>query len=488
MGNNGILGRLTLAIFGIVCLTGIILLPVNGVSKSFAIAAVANFVFFTYFFKSIYNPASIFMSMFLFMIGCSQAKLTLIEQDNFGQSTWMALFAVIACFYVVVAAFILRHGRIALNHDTTIRISISARTLFWSNVICVVVEALLYWYAIHKIGSIPLFDDNARANIMPKVISNYLMTLMVIPTFFIIFNTIYVTESRKYGYLLFSAVYLGLLMLLGGRINIFIPVITSLFYVLIQYYVAKENKLPLLTTGVITLISVVLLMVSMPLIRTQIYVQNQQPAAEEKVQTGTQYYETIYNSPNKLTLQNEQIKDFKPSMELPPQMMSIWINLSTEMHAFNKMVIYLDKTHDFRDGRMLMTGTFRFVSKYFIPDETLDLVKMGGYDWINIMTFMQKPYMDFGVYGIAGFILVFTWIGMALYQRVQQRRTLSNTLLYSYFCMSMLFMVFDNHFYYSTVIVNILLLLLFKAFMSRDWLAILHLAKPRLGIKAAIHD
>lgn len=91
------------------------------------------------------------------------------------------------------------------------------------------------------------------------------------------------------------------------------------------------------------------------------------------------------------------------------------------MHAFNKMVIYLDKTHDFRDGRMLMTGTFRFATKSFMPDETLDLVKMGGYDWINIMTFMQKPYMDFGVYGIGGFILIFTWFGMTLYQRVQQK-------------------------------------------------------------------
>lgn len=65
MGNNGILRHLPLAGFGIVCLICIILLPVNGVSKSFAIAAVANFVFFTYFFKNIYNPASIFMSGFV---------------------------------------------------------------------------------------------------------------------------------------------------------------------------------------------------------------------------------------------------------------------------------------------------------------------------------------------------------------------------------------------------------------------------------------
>ncbi|MBO2007395.1 hypothetical protein J4732_22715 [Serratia marcescens] len=94
-------------------------------------------------------------------------------------------------------------------------------------------------------------------------------------------------------------------------------------------------------------------------------------------------------------------------MKLPPQMMSIWINLSTEMHAFNKMVIYLDKTHDFRDGRMLMTGTFRFATKVSCRMKRW-ICKMGGYDWINIMTFMQKPYMDFGVYGIGGFILIFT--------------------------------------------------------------------------------
>ena len=104
------------------------------------------------------------------------------------------------------------------------------------------------------------------------------------------------------------------------------------------------------------------------------------------------------------------------------------------------------------------------------------------------MTFMQKPYMDFGVYGIGGFILIFTWFGMTLYQRVQQRKTLINTLLYSYFCMAMLFMIFDNHFYYSTVIVNIILLLLFKAFMSRDWLAKLKLTKQSTELKAAVHD
>lgn len=104
------------------------------------------------------------------------------------------------------------------------------------------------------------------------------------------------------------------------------------------------------------------------------------------------------------------------------------------------------------------------------------------------MTFMQKPYMDFGVYGVGGFMLVFTCVGMALYQRVQQRKTLINTLLYSYFCMAMLFMIFDNHFYYSTVIVNVILLLLFKAFMSRDWLVRLKLAKPSSELKAAVHD
>lgn len=490
MENNGIFGRLTLAVFGIVCLTGIILLPVNGVSKSFAVAALANFVFFTHFFKNIYNPASIFMSMFLFMIGCSQAKLTLIEQEDFSQSTWITLFSVIACFYVVIAAFILRRGRIAQKRETTVCFSISAPTLFWSNVVCVVVETLLYWYAIHKIGSIPLFDDNARANIMPKVISNYLMTLMAIPTFLIIFNTVYVTESKKYAYLLFSAAYLGMLMLLGGRINIFVPVITSLFYMLIQYSAAKEKKSALLITGMITLFSVVVLMISMPLIRTQIYVQNQQSGAKEEVQTGTQYYQAIYNSPNETSSASVQktVKNFKPSAVLPPQIMSIWVNLSTEMHAFNKMVIYLDKTHDFRDGRMLMAGTFRFATKHFMPEETLDLINMGGYDWINIMTFMQKPYMDFGAYGVGGFMLVFTWGGMALYQRVQQRNTLVHTLLYSYFCMAMLFMIFDNHFYYSTVIVNILLLLLFKAFLSRGWVAKLKLAKPQPRSKAAGHD
>lgn len=118
-------------------------------------------------------------------------------------------------FYMVVATFVLRRGRITLNRETNVRSGIAARTLFWSNVICIVTEVFIYWYAIHKIGGIPLFDDNIRANIMPKVISNYLMTLMVLPTFFIIFNTIYVTESRKYGYLIFSCAYLSLLMLLG---------------------------------------------------------------------------------------------------------------------------------------------------------------------------------------------------------------------------------------------------------------------------------
>ncbi|MCR0999096.1 O-antigen polymerase [Serratia rubidaea] len=482
------LGRYALAGLGLAGIAGLLILPVNAVSKSFAIAAIVNFLFFSYYFKNIYNPASIFMSMFLFMIGCSQAKLTLIEQDSFASSTWLTLFSVILVFYAIVAAFMLRHGRILPKEKQQDSYTISAKTIFWSNIICLSVEIIIYYYAINKIGSIPLFDDNARANIMPHVISNPLMTLMVIPTFFIIFNTAYTIQTKKYGYLFFSVAYLTLLILLGGRINIFIPVITSLFYTLIQYQFAKENKKSVAITGTAILITVAALMVTIPLVRTQIYVQQHQTASEGQApSSGSDYYATIYNTVNTHTLDAHQAEEktkqlrqnFKPTMTLPPQMMSVWINLSTEMHAFNKMVIYFDEHNDFRDGRMLLTGTFRFISKYFMPDETLDLVKMGGYDWINIMTFMQKPYMDFGVAGVAGFMLLFTLVGMTLYQRVQQRRTMTNMLLYSYFCMATLFMVFDNHFYYSTVVVNVLLLLLFKAYMKIDWLKSFNVSKSK---------
>lgn len=479
------------AAVGFICLICLLLLPVNWISKSFALAAVANWIFFTYYFENFYNPASIFMSLFLFMIGCSQAHLTVIEQDNFAPQTWITLIVTIGVFYAVTFSFIRRLGRIKLNPLMKKSYTISAPTIFWSNIVCVISELFIYAYAINKIGSIPLFDDYVRANIMPLVINNYLMTLMILPTFFIIFNTIYVTQYKKYGYLFFSAIYLFLLMLLGGRINIFIPVITSLFYNLTQYYVTKENKASIIIITTITLAMVIALMVAMPLIRTQVYVANQSSLNHANAKTGAKYYDIIYNTPAGSEAQKlAAIKKYQATvkLKLPSQLLPVWVHLSTEMYAFNKMVTYLGKSHDFRHGRMLLSGTFRFMSKFFIPEQKLDLDAMGGLSWVNIITFMQKPYMDFGVYGVAGFMLFFSLTGMLLYQQMQQRKSMTNTLLYSYFCMTTLYMVFDNHFYSSALLVNIALLLLFKEFISIDWLAKLRFFKANSPIKTLAYD
>ena len=241
----------------------------------------------------------------------------------------------------------------------------------------------------------------------------------------------------------------------------------------------------------ITLAMVISLMVAMPLVRTHVYVSNQSHANHVSANTGAKYYDLIYNTPAGSKAQRlAALEKYQATvkLKLPSQLLPIWVHLSTEMYAFNKMVTYLEEKHDFRHGRMLLSGTFRFITKFFIPEQKLDLVAMGGLSWVNIITFMQKPYMDFGVYGVAGFMLFFSLTGMVLYQRMQQRKSMTNTIVYSYFCMATLYMVFDNHFYSSALIVNISLLLLFKEFLGIDWLAKLRVFKANSSIKTLAYD
>ncbi|MFI8418267.1 O-antigen polymerase [Serratia sp. NPDC078593] len=482
---NGILGKHSPGLLGLIGLIFILILPVNWVSKGFAIAAIANFVVFTYLFRNFYNPASIFMSMFLFMIGCSQAKLTAIEQNDFSYDTWLAISAVIITFYTVCIGFILSNKKKNITKNKHGNYEISSRTLFASNIIGIIVEIALYCYAFNKIGSIPLFNDNARANIMPNVISNYLMNILVMPIYLIIFNSIYVTHTKKYGYMIFSTIFLLMLVLLGGRTNIFIPIFTSLFYITIYFYFNKNDRRSTFITGFLIFSSVAFLMTTIPLIRAQIYTQDKYYAVtnDSKVESGADYYSDIYSTPQPISqdltpdsINSSSYEEFKPTMELPPQLMPIWVNLSTELHAFNNMVIYFNKTNDFRDGRVLLTGTFHFITKHFLPDETLDLSKMDTYNWVNILSFMQKPYMDFGSYGLIGFMLFFTSLSMFLYYRLQRKKDTLSMILYSYIGMVTLFMICDNQFYNSTIIVNITLLLLFKWFMKKDWLSLI--SKP----------
>ncbi|KXP70795.1 Protein of uncharacterised function DUF70 [Escherichia coli] len=469
----------------IICCSAVLITPLNYISKSFLVLSILNFVFFSSFFRNIYNPASVFGSLFIFMIGCSQARLTEIEQDPWDIHTWYCIISVLVVFYSIMLFYIFRFGRMKPNIPLARKYRVNGNTLLISNLLCLAVEIIIYFVAFNKIGTIPIFDDNARANIMPAVISNYMMTLMVIPAFFIIFNTVYVAKSKKYYFLIFSAIFIVMLTSLGGRINVFIPVITSLFYLLIQYVFDRGNIRNVLLTGLITLVVTAMVMVSIPLIRTSIYSGS-----------GSDYYSEIYKNKTDVKIpsntlvgsddknyiaSNKKHEDFipgsgefKPSIKIPARILPVWINFSTEMHAFNKLVIYFNYTQDWRGGSELLTGTFNFIGKHFYQKEQLDLDKMGGYNWINIMTFMQKPYMDFGVYGVIGFMIFFTVLGMSLYVRVQRKHTFMNTLFYSYFCMTMLFMVFDNHYYYSTALVNYILLLLFKVFMQTDWIKGFH--------------
>ena len=433
-------------------------LPVNIVAKTFFIAAGLNFYVFTIYFGNFFNLASLFMTMFLFMIGCSQTKATPIEQDDFSLMTWLTLFAVILCFYATVFIFLKLKKTKIKPQKPVAETFFNNRTILLVNLLFLIVEPIVYVVMYQKLGGIPLFDDYLRANVMPVVINNWLMTFMVLPAMLVVFDVVHIVKTSKYWYFSFVVVFLTLVMSLGGRISIFIPIVTAVFYMLMELYFTKQKRGRLFViTGVLVGIMVVL-MVVIPLVRTSVYSDS-----------GLNYYDTIYEDVN---VDGEKPNTTPPGQdewEIPSALKPLWVNFSTEMHGFNWMVQKLSATGSYQYGRMLLLGPFNFVCKYFIAAPKVNVLR---YDWLNVLSFMQKPYMDFGIVGVAFFITLYTAIGMYAYSRTIEKRSLLSRLFYAYYCMSTLFMIFENHFYYTTYVVNTVLLVLFAWAFCVDWVAV----------------
>lgn len=433
--------------------------PVNWVAKAFAITAGLNFYIFTVYFGNIFNFVILFSSLFLFMIGCSQAKLTAIEQNNFSFLTWLTFFVALVCCYGTLFLFQKfrkkkESGKPRTNESPD-ELQICGRTILWANLLLLLAEICIYYYAFRKLGGIPLFDDYLRVNVMPKVLSSVWMIMMVLlPAMLIIFDIVHIANTKKYQYFAFVFLFIFLIMLLGGRLNIFIPIVTALFYLIIQLYLRNKDRLHLIITSVVLLMIVMVLIIGMPLLRTSVYKDN-----------GEDYYAELYEDTG------EDIGEFQEEIHLPAILQPLWLNFSIEMHGFDWMVKTLAKTGEYQYGRMFLLGPLNFICKYFISQPNVDVLR---YEWLNVLTFMHKPYLDFGVFGVGIFMVLYTFAGMHLYNKAIRRKSLFTLLLYCYFCMTTLFFVCENHFMYTTFVVNTVLLFLFSLGLSIDWLKLLH--------------
>lgn len=472
---NIIMNNKCLTLVILIWIVFIIVLPVSIVPKIFAIAAGLNFYIFTIYFGNFFNIASLFMSLFLFMIGCSQVKMTPIEQNDFSLMTWLTLFAVIIPFYVTMFIYIKLSNKRNKLPLCVKESKLNDRTILLTNIIMLIVEIIIYTFALIKLGDIPLFNDYLRANIMTGVLGNWLMTIMVLPGILIIFDVVYIVRTRKYQYFAFIIIFIAMIMLLGGRINVFIPIVTAIFYLIIELYYNEKSKKHLIAIGGLLLVIVTVLMLIIPLLRTSVYSGS-----------GTEFYEVIYAEDENETEPSASTEDTTEStLKLPAVLKPIWVNLSTELHGFDWLVEKLSETGEFQYGRMFLRGPLNFIFKYFVDSPDADLLT---YSWLNVLTFMQKPYMDFGIIGVAVFIIIYTFFGMYLYNKVLQKKSMFLILYYSYYCMATLFFVFDNHFLYTTFIVNTILLFIFTRGLSVDWITLGHSFLRRLINKGSMNN
>lgn len=413
----------------------ILLLPTTFLSKIFFIWAIINFVYYFRKYNCIFNPLSVFMTMFLLMIGFSQMKLTPIEQDDFTLNTWIALYSVIFGFYF--SSFIAsRKFKINMNSKLLI-LDINSNKLSFANYILIAIELVVYGYIYIKVGGIPLQSDYLRANVMPKVISGYVMTIAIFPGFFIIINSLYYSFYKEVKYLLFNVLYLGLIASLGGRINLLLPLGTTV----ISIYLAKSrttnfkfinNKKLIIAGGLI-----VVLLAAIPMLRTKEYSNN--------------YYKHIY--------------EYREDQYAPEIILPVWINLSTNLHAFDKLVTYVDENNDYQYGRMGLLSPIHFITKHFIPDKVVNFDEIWK-GWLNSPTFLFYPYYDFGVFGVLVFTLLIGFIGTRLYINAVSKNSILGYIVYSYFCTSLILLIFVNHFLRSAFYIDIVVLTLIYLFVS----------------------
>lgn len=464
-----------IVLWAVVCV-GLFLLPVALLSRVFLAAAVTNFFLCAVYYGNIYNMPGIFASIFLLQIGCSQAKLTAVEQCDFSRTTWTVLLATLAAFYVASAVMNrLLHLKRA-NGGEKLEFRIVPSVLLFLNIACLVVEAVVYVWVYRRLGTLPLFDDVVRAQKMPALIGNLGITFMVLPQFMIMLNMAYCIQRSKYWMSLFSIVFLGMLITTGARLNVFIPVIVCLVMLLVAMYRYKKRFWQLLFTAALTCFVAVALMVGIPMLRTSAYTPAQPgttPSADPSA--GANYYVTIYSDASNNQGQTDPDPDY--GVKLPSAVLPIWVNFSTELYGFNNMVNTLDQTHDFQHGKCILTGTLNFLFKNVVdkPNST----KLSGISFITVSTFLMNPYHDFGIWGTMLFAALFAVASLLLYRRMMRRNTLFSVVYYAYFCMIAIMFIFTNYIYISSFIVNTILIALCCWLVSVDWGAKLFGAKGK---------
>jgi oligosaccharide repeat unit polymerase len=414
----------------------ILLLPISVMSKIFFIWALINFVYAFNKYKSIFNPVSIFVTMFLCMVAFSQVKLTPLEQDDFTLNTWLSI-------YVTIMAFYLSSYLASKNEDfTASKIQQSAAKipfLLKINYFVASAQVLIYIYIFIRVGGIPVQSDYIRANIMPKVISGYIMTLAVIPGFFIVYNSLYYALHKEIKLIFFNVLYTLMLLSLGGRTNILLPLGTTfilLYYVKFrqQGYSLKNN---VKAVGISAALA--LLLLSIPVLRTNEYSKS--------------YYKSIY--------------EYKSDQNAPQALLPVWVNLSTNMHAFDKLVIYVDENSAYQYGKAGLIRPFHFITKHFFESPGVDFELVWRH-WLNSPTFLYFPYYDFGVLGVAFFSFVLGFLGTKLYKITVMSGSILGYAIYSYFCASLILLIVMNHFLRSAFYVDVLILTMIYFLISKN--------------------
>lgn len=449
------------------CLTSL-LLPLPLLSRVFFAASTLNFLIFAGYYGNIYNLPGLFGSIFLLQIACSQARLTAVEQEPFSRDTWLVLLAVLAGFYAVTLLLnrLLRLRRSGGGEAPQLRIV--PGTLLLLNIACLLVEGAVYLLVYRRLGTLPLFDDTVRAVELPALVGNIGMTFMTLPQFLVMLNMADGIRRDRYTMSLFSVAYLLLLISLGARINVFLPVGVCLVLLLAAMTRQRQRFWKLLGIAVLTCALTVALMLGIPLLRTAAYVPSDTPpTGGDTVATGESYYESLYADASMNRGQTDPDPDY--GVHLPSALLPVWVNFSTELHGFNNMVNTLSRTGDFQHGRCFLTGTLNFVCKHWLDKP--NSMELSGIGFINVCTFLMEPYHDFGLWGAVAFVMLFTAAGLLLYRRMQRGGGLFVRLYYAYFCVIAVMFIFVNQVYYSTFLVNTALLALCSWVVGVDWRA-----------------
>ena len=72
----------------------------------------------------------------------------------------------------------------------------------------------------------------------------------------------------------------------------------------------------------------------------------------------------------------------------------------------------------------------------------------------TVSTYLPSIYLDFGLYGVAGFSLFMSFIGCITYKNLYKNNNIKNKLMYSVFIHNILLLFFNNMFLYLPTIIQ----------------------------------